>query len=87
MGFYVIRGVLSGKTALKPLFIRYTVYQLTCVMKLLTLWMALLIFPVESFATEHAPVSEQAVMFKTKKKKGGLFKRIFKKKCKCPKVS
>ncbi|WP_367915730.1 hypothetical protein [Leadbetterella sp. DM7] len=56
-------------------------------MKLLTLWMALLIFPVESFATEHAPVSEQAVMFKTKKKKGGLFKRIFKKKCKCPKVS
>lgn len=56
-------------------------------MKLMTLWLTLLIFPMESHAAESAPASEHSVMFKTKKKKGGLFKRIFKKKCKCPKVS
>ncbi|MCD8539072.1 MAG: hypothetical protein LRY55_04390 [Leadbetterella sp.] len=57
-------------------------------MKLLTLFLALLFFPMENIAAESAPVAEHSVVFKTKKKKkGGFFKRIFKKKCKCPKVS
>lgn len=54
-------------------------------MKLLTLALSLLIFPMENHAAESG--SEHSLMFKTKKKKGGFFKRIFKKKCKCPKVS
>lgn len=57
-------------------------------MKLLTLVFALLIFPVEAtYAAQNTPAVENSFMFKTKKKKGGFFKRIFKKKCKCPKVS
>lgn len=56
-------------------------------MKLLILSLSLLILPVETFAAESVPASGYSVMFKPKKKKGGLFKRIFKKKCKCPKVS
>lgn len=57
-------------------------------MKLLTLLLTLLIFPMENYAAESIPAAEHSQMFKTKKKKkGGFFKRIFKKKCKCPKVS
>lgn len=56
-------------------------------MKLLTLFLTLILFPMENYAAQSAPVAEHSVMFKAKKKKGGFFKRIFKKKCKCPKVS
>lgn len=54
-------------------------------MKLLTLSLALLIFPVEGYAFENTSVSEHSQVTKKKKKKKK--KGIFKKKCKCPKVS